>query len=96
MAKETKAQLEYMNRVLDAECQKKMQEITLLKGIISLMLKQDEVPTRLFKLSTPDPLYIKIENDWCTIIREVKDGELGATMQEENEEVLGEELQGTE
>jgi len=96
MAKETKAQLEYMNRVLDQECQKKMQEVALLKGLISLLLKQDEAHTKTFKISTPDPLYIKIENDWCTIIREVKDGELNATMQEENEEVLGEEHQGTE
>lgn len=96
MAKETKAQLEYMNGILDQECQKKMQEVELLKGIISLMLKQDEVPTKMFKLSTPDPLYIKIENDWCTIIRETKDGEFDATMQEENEEVPREEHKGTE
>jgi len=93
MAKETKAQLEYMNRVLDAECQKKMQENNLLKGLISLMLKQDEVQTKMFKISTPDPLHIKIDNDLCTITRKVDED---ATMQEENEEVLGEELQGTE
>lgn len=84
MAKETKAQLEYMNRVLDAECQKLMHENNLLKGLISLQLKSDEVATKMFKITTPDPLHIKIENDWCTITRKVDED---ATMQEENEEV---------
>lgn len=79
--KQTKAQLEYMNNVLDGECQKLMYENNLLKGLISLQLKNDEVTTKMFKIGTPDPLHIKIENDWCTITRK---GEEDATMQTEN------------
>lgn len=70
MAKETKAQLEYMNRVLDGECQKLMQEKDLLLGLISLMMSSDDVATKMFKISGPDRVHIKIDNEWCTITRE--------------------------
>ena len=90
--KQTKAQLEYMNNVLDGECQKLMHENNLLKGIISLLLKQSEETTKVFKISEPDRIYIKIENEICTIIRECNGVNIDeidevneyATMQTEN------------
>lgn len=99
MAKETKAQLEYMNRVLDAECQKLMREKDLLLGLISLMMASEDKATALFKLGSPDRVHVKVENDWCTITRECDDINIDqldevsedATMQEENEEVPREE-----
>lgn len=64
-----KAELEYMNGVLDRECQKLIQETNILKGIISNMLMNDEQMTRMFKISTPEPIHIKIENEMCVITR---------------------------
>jgi len=64
-----KSELEYFNGVLDRECQKLMQETNILKGIISNMLMNNEQSTLMFKLTTPDPMHIKIENDMCIITR---------------------------
>jgi len=71
MAKETKAQLQYFNAMLDKECQKLMQEKDLLLGLISLMMASEDKPTVLFKLGPPDRVHVKVDNDWCTITREV-------------------------
>jgi hypothetical protein len=92
MAKETKAQLQYFNAMLDKECQKLMQEKDLLLGLISLMMSSDDVATKMFKISGPDRVHIKIDNDWCTITRECNGVDIdqleevsdNATMQKEN------------
>lgn len=76
-----KAELEYMNNVLDRECQKMVRETNILKGIISNMLKGDEQEVRMFKISTPDPIHIKIEDEWCTITR----GSIDATIEGQEE-----------
>lgn len=72
----TKAQLQMFNEQLDKTCvdlteqlKAAQDETNILKGIISLMMMGNECNERMIKLSKPDPLYIKIENDYCVIVR---------------------------
>lgn len=72
----TKAELKMFNEHLDRTCvdlteqlSGARQENEILKGIISLMMMGNECNERMIKLAKPDPLYIKIENDYCIIVR---------------------------
>ena len=76
-------QLTQANKMLDETCQdlecdnlELLQEVKTLKGIISLMMSTSEQTSKIMKLQTPQPMHIKIENDYCIItMGEIPNGE---------------------